>query len=96
MRRRASLRTADRRRPPAAAEGEVVTRALSRDVALPHADRTAVLITLDNGQDHSRPNTLGRAGWASSTPPWTPPGPGTTSRRSCSPASRSSWPPAPT
>ncbi|HEV2927059.1 MAG TPA: 3-hydroxyacyl-CoA dehydrogenase NAD-binding domain-containing protein [Propionibacteriaceae bacterium] len=41
---------------------EVVTRALSRDVTLPHTDRTAVLITLDNGQDHTRPNTLGARG----------------------------------
>ena len=48
----------------AAAEGEVVTRALSRDVALPHTDRPAVLITLDNGQDHTRPNTLGPRGLA--------------------------------
>ncbi len=39
--------------------GEVVTRALSRDVALPHGAGTAVLITLDNGLDHSKPNTLG-------------------------------------
>ena len=45
-----------------AAAGEVVTRALSRDVKLPHAGSTAVLITLDNGQDHSRPNTLGPRG----------------------------------
>ena len=42
----------------------MVTRALSRDVALPHTDRPAVLITLDNGQDHSRPNTLGPRGLA--------------------------------
>ena len=41
------------------AESEVVTHALSRDVRLPHAGSTAVLITLDNGHDHSRPNTLG-------------------------------------
>jgi 3-hydroxyacyl-CoA dehydrogenase/enoyl-CoA hydratase/carnithine racemase len=41
---------------------EVVTRALSRDITLPHADQTAVLITLDNGQDHTRPNTLGPRG----------------------------------
>ena len=47
-----------------AAEGEVVTRALSRDVALPHTDRRAVLITLDNGQDHTRPNTIGPRGLA--------------------------------
>jgi 3-hydroxyacyl-CoA dehydrogenase/enoyl-CoA hydratase/carnithine racemase len=48
----------------AAAEGEVVTRALSRDVYLPHTDRPAVLITLDNGEDHTRPNTLGPGGLA--------------------------------
>jgi 3-hydroxyacyl-CoA dehydrogenase/enoyl-CoA hydratase/carnithine racemase len=46
------------------AEGEVVTRALSRDVRLPHTDRAAVLITLDNGEDHTRPNTLGPRGLA--------------------------------
>ncbi len=40
-------------------EDEVVTQALSRDVALPHGAGTAVLITLDNGHDHRRPNTLG-------------------------------------
>src|SRR3954452_17331086 len=38
---------------------EVVTHARSRDVRLPHTSGTAVLITLDNGHDHSRPNTLG-------------------------------------
>ena len=42
------------------ATDEVVTRALSRDIALPHQpERTAVLITLTNGLDHTRPNTLG-------------------------------------
>jgi 3-hydroxyacyl-CoA dehydrogenase/enoyl-CoA hydratase/carnithine racemase len=45
-------------------EGEVVTRALSRDVKLPHTSETAVLITLDNGRDHTRPNTLGPRGFA--------------------------------
>lgn len=40
-------------------EDEVVTRALSRDVALPHSAGTAVLITLDNGLDHTKPNTFG-------------------------------------
>ncbi|HEU4909774.1 MAG TPA: 3-hydroxyacyl-CoA dehydrogenase NAD-binding domain-containing protein [Propionibacteriaceae bacterium] len=45
-------------------EGEVVTRALSRDVKLPHTSDTAVLITLDNGRDHTRPNTLGPRGFA--------------------------------
>ena len=43
-------------------EGEVVTRALSRDIKLPHTAGTAVLITLDNGRDHTRPNTLGVQG----------------------------------
>lgn len=42
-------------------EDEVVTKAFSRDVALPHDAGTAVLITLDNGQDHKRPNTMGPA-----------------------------------
>jgi 3-hydroxyacyl-CoA dehydrogenase/enoyl-CoA hydratase/carnithine racemase len=45
-------------------EGEVVTRALSRDIKLPHTTGTAVLITLDNGRDHTRPNTLGTRGLA--------------------------------
>ncbi len=44
---------------------EIVTRALSRDVALPHAGGPAVLITLDNGHDHTRPNSLGPHGLAS-------------------------------
>jgi 3-hydroxyacyl-CoA dehydrogenase/enoyl-CoA hydratase/carnithine racemase len=43
-------------------EGEVVTKALSRDIKLPHTTGTAVLITLDNGRDHTRPNTLGARG----------------------------------
>jgi len=44
----------------AVATDEVVTRALSRDVVLPHnPGKTAVLITLSNGFDHTRPNTLG-------------------------------------
>lgn len=38
---------------------ERVTKFLSRDVVLPHSGRTAVLITLDNGEDHTKPNTLG-------------------------------------
>jgi len=46
----------------AGSEGEVVTRALSRDITLPHAAGTAVLITLDNGRGHTRPNTLGAHG----------------------------------
>jgi 3-hydroxyacyl-CoA dehydrogenase/enoyl-CoA hydratase/carnithine racemase len=43
-------------------EDEVVTKALSRDIELPHTAGTAVLITLDNGRDHKRPNTLGPRG----------------------------------
>lgn len=42
----------------AAAEGEVLTEAHVRDVKLPSGGLLA-LITLDNGQDHTRPNTLG-------------------------------------
>ncbi|MFC7327330.1 3-hydroxyacyl-CoA dehydrogenase NAD-binding domain-containing protein [Marinactinospora rubrisoli] len=41
---------------------EVVTRALARDVELPYGAGTAVLITLDNGHDHTRPNTFGPGG----------------------------------
>ena len=43
-------------------EGEVVTRALGRDITLPHSAGTAVLITLDNGRGPTRPNTLGAVG----------------------------------
>ena len=38
---------------------EKVTRFLSRDLVLPHTGRTGVLITLDNAEDHTKPNTLG-------------------------------------
>ena len=48
----------------ASSEGEVVTQALSRDIKLPHTAGTAVLITLDNGRDHTRPNTLAAQGLA--------------------------------
>ena len=41
---------------------EVVTRALVRDVPLPGGAGTMALITLDNGYDHTRPNTFGPAG----------------------------------
>jgi 3-hydroxyacyl-CoA dehydrogenase/enoyl-CoA hydratase/carnithine racemase len=41
---------------------EVVTRALVRDVQLPAGAGTMALITLDNGRDHTRPNTFGPAG----------------------------------
>ena len=42
--------------------GEVVTRALVRDVELPCGAGTMALITLDNGHDHTRPNTFGPGG----------------------------------
>ena len=78
---------------------EVVTRAPVRDVELPDGAGTMALITLDNGRDHTRPNTFGPAGLlalrdaldavaARAT--------GTRSSRSASPASRSSSRPAPT
>ncbi len=40
---------------------EVVTRALVRFVELPLGAGKAALITLDNGRDHTKPNTLGPA-----------------------------------
>ncbi|MER7893342.1 3-hydroxyacyl-CoA dehydrogenase NAD-binding domain-containing protein [Micromonospora sp. NPDC094482] len=48
-----------------AAPNEVVTRALLRQVAVPGLDRPAALITLDNGFDHTKPNTFGPAGLTS-------------------------------
>ncbi|HZN16974.1 MAG TPA: 3-hydroxyacyl-CoA dehydrogenase NAD-binding domain-containing protein [Micromonosporaceae bacterium] len=47
------------------ARSEVVTQALLRFVAVPGLDRPAALITLDNGHDHTKPNTLGPGGLAS-------------------------------
>ncbi len=44
---------------------EVVTHALSRDVTLPDKAGTLALITLDNGHDHTKPNTFGPKGLAS-------------------------------
>jgi 3-hydroxyacyl-CoA dehydrogenase/enoyl-CoA hydratase/carnithine racemase len=44
---------------------EVVTRAVLRSVKVPGLDRPAALITLDNGFDHTKPNTLGPGGLAS-------------------------------
>jgi 3-hydroxyacyl-CoA dehydrogenase/enoyl-CoA hydratase/carnithine racemase len=41
---------------------EVVTRAPVRDVELPYGAGTMALVTLDNGRDHTRPNTFGPAG----------------------------------
>lgn len=42
----------------ALADGEVVTHSRARDVRLP-SGKVLALITLDNGRDHTRPNTLG-------------------------------------
>ncbi len=80
-----------------AADDEVVTRALSRDVELPLGAGTMALITLDNGHDHTKPNTFGaaRSGLAQRGASTTRSA-ATTSRRSASPASRSSSRSAPT
>ncbi|NDU72002.1 3-hydroxyacyl-CoA dehydrogenase [Actinomadura sp. DSM 109109] len=43
---------------------EVVTHARVRDVTLPYAAGTLALITLDNGFDHTKPNTFGPGGLA--------------------------------
>lgn len=40
-------------------DDEVITNALPRDITLPDGAGTLVLITLDNGLDHKRPNTFG-------------------------------------
>jgi 3-hydroxyacyl-CoA dehydrogenase/enoyl-CoA hydratase/carnithine racemase len=40
---------------------EIITKALARDIALPGGAGVFVLITLDNGFDHTRPNTFGPA-----------------------------------
>ena len=42
------------------ADGEVVTHSRVRDIRLP-SGQVLALITLDNGRDHTRPNTLGPA-----------------------------------
>ncbi|MFF5263626.1 3-hydroxyacyl-CoA dehydrogenase NAD-binding domain-containing protein [Actinomadura viridis] len=43
---------------------EPVTHALVRDVRLPYGAGTLALITLDNGHDHTKPNTFGPQGLA--------------------------------
>ncbi|MET8140156.1 3-hydroxyacyl-CoA dehydrogenase NAD-binding domain-containing protein [Sphaerisporangium sp. NPDC005288] len=45
-------------------DDEVVTHALVRDVRLPDGAGTMALITLDNGFDHTKPNTFGPRGLA--------------------------------
>ncbi len=44
---------------------EVVTKALVRRVRVPGLDRHGALITLDNGFDHTKPNSMGPGGLAS-------------------------------
>ena len=51
--------------PTAGAPDEVVTKALLRLVDLPYSAGRAALITLDNGHDHTRPNTFGLGGLTS-------------------------------
>ena len=50
------------RRALAIETDEVVTLAPSRDVVLPNKAGTMALITLDNGHDHTKPNTFGPKG----------------------------------
>ncbi|WP_214320190.1 3-hydroxyacyl-CoA dehydrogenase NAD-binding domain-containing protein [Nonomuraea sediminis] len=44
---------------------ELVTKAIVRDVELPYGGGTMALITLDNGFDHTKPNTFGPGGLTS-------------------------------
>ena len=50
--------------PTPAAPTERVTHSLVRDVRMPSGAGTLALVTLDNGLDHTKPNTLGPAGMA--------------------------------
>jgi 3-hydroxyacyl-CoA dehydrogenase/enoyl-CoA hydratase/carnithine racemase len=43
---------------------EIVAHALARDITLPDGAGTLVLVTIDNGLDHTRPTTFGPAGIA--------------------------------
>ncbi|GLY30306.1 3-hydroxyacyl-CoA dehydrogenase NAD-binding domain-containing protein [Kineosporia sp. NBRC 101731] len=51
-----------REKAEAATPDEVVTQALARDISLPGDAGTLVLITLDNGLDHTRPTSFGLRG----------------------------------
>jgi len=44
------------------AKDEVVTHSYVRRIPLPRSGGTLALVTLDNGKDHTRPNTLGPHG----------------------------------
>src|SRR4051794_28216696 len=48
-----------------AGDDELVTEALSRDLELPRGAGTMALVTLDNGEDHTTPNSFGARGLAS-------------------------------
>src|SRR3984957_15757739 len=48
--------------PPEDSPAEVVTRAIVRDVDLGPGVGVLALITLDNGHDHTKPNTFGPQG----------------------------------
>ncbi|WP_369373734.1 3-hydroxyacyl-CoA dehydrogenase NAD-binding domain-containing protein [Promicromonospora sp. Populi] len=50
--------------PTPTAPTERVTHSLVRDVTLPGGAGVLALVTLDNGLDHTKPNTLGPAGMA--------------------------------
>ena len=76
---------------------EVVTKALVRDVELPYGAGTMALITLDNGLDHTKPNTFGPGGLTALNAALDADrGPRATSRPWASSASRSSSRSAPT
>jgi 3-hydroxyacyl-CoA dehydrogenase/enoyl-CoA hydratase/carnithine racemase len=47
---------------PAEYPNEIVTRALLRFVNVPGLDKKAALVTLDNGLDHTKPNSFGPGG----------------------------------
>ena len=50
--------------PTSSAPAERVTHSLVRDVRMPGGAGVLALVTLDNGLDHTKPNTLGPAGMA--------------------------------
>jgi 3-hydroxyacyl-CoA dehydrogenase/enoyl-CoA hydratase/carnithine racemase len=53
--------------PASTVRAERVTHSLVRDVELPGGQGTLALVTLDNGLDHTKPNTLGPEGMAELT-----------------------------
>jgi 3-hydroxyacyl-CoA dehydrogenase/enoyl-CoA hydratase/carnithine racemase len=55
------MSSATTEKAPTAFESEVVTRSIVQDVTLPGGAGTLALVTLDNGFDHTKPNTFGPA-----------------------------------